>query len=90
MEKIVPPSTVVIRHVSVAEKVVNIDFMKPDSAPVLPDTADVHSAQPSPAVSDSESDASDCGAVGLEFDGGVPLYGLRAPASRRRPLGYCS
>ena len=85
-----PPSTGVIRHVSIAEEVVNIDLLKPDSAPVLPDTADVHSAQLSPVVSDTESDASDCGAVGLEFDGEVPLYDLRAPARRRRPMGYCS
>ena len=55
--------------------------MKLDSAPVLPDTADVHSAQPSPAESDSESDTSDSGAWGLKFDGGC---------SDSVPMRYCS
>ena len=55
--------------------------MKLDSAPVLPDTADVHSAQPSPAESDSESDTSDSGAWGLKFDGG---------GSDSVPMRYCS
>ena len=71
------PSTIVISHANDEEEVVNIDLTKLDSAPVLPDTADVHNAQPSPAESDSESDNSDSGAFGLKFDGGgsdsVPL-----------------
>ena len=48
----------------------------------------------STAKSDSESDASDCGAVGLKFNSGgsdsVSHYDLSVPAIRRRPMRYFS